>query len=150
MLKFKSRTDDEIQKLRNIKLLPKGEYEFKVLFIEETVSKKGNQQLVAKLLLTAGEENRTIQTWIPLTIESMSFLFKHFCETLGLGESYKKEELNILECIGRHGKLILGIDSGEPKPDGSGNYPDKNAVKDFVPQILPAEVDAVFNDDIPF
>lgn len=150
MFKFKSYKDDELEALQNSDLLARGEYEFKVLEVKEKISNNGNEMLVVKLQLSSGNEIRVMTDWLVMT-DKMAFKFKHFCEALGLGSSYEKGEINLDDFKNRQGKLFLDVQPGNPKQDGSGNFPSRNAVKDYIKtEMAPQLVDAFEDKDIPF
>jgi len=148
MYKFKSYKDEELEALQNSDLLPKGEYEFSVLEIAEKFSKAGNEMLEVKLHLSSGNETRTIRDWIVM-MDSMAFKFKHFCEALGFLKEYEKGEIDLKALIGRHGKLLLDIQQGNPRPTG-GYFPDRNFVQDYIKTEMSTELKEIFDKDIPF
>jgi hypothetical protein len=154
MYRFNPKSDKELDEMLNFSLLADGEYPFKILKVEETVSSKGNPMLVVKLLLTLGNDSRTITDYL---MESMPHKLKHFFESIGMHRYYEKGEIDINALSGLGGVLKLGLQKGAAKPDGSGNWPDKNQVKDYVKTAFPAEIKEAFKDtsgfddvDIPF
>ena len=149
MFTFTPRTDEQIEALANKDLLPKGQYEFKVLNIEKRVSGSGNDMLAIKLLIVQGNDSRTLMDYIVMT-DKWAFKLKHFCESVGFHKVYEKGEANLISFEGQGGTLKLDIQKGTPKQDGSGNYADKNVVTDYVPNALAKEIKDIFNDEIPF
>ena len=155
MFEFVSKSDEEIQEIQNRDLLPKGTYAFIVKEIKEGQSKKGDPMLTVRLSVIDNENRaRNIFDYLVCT-EKMMFKFKHFCEALGLEEDYKNNKLDTLKCIDRSGLCKVDIQKGGMKEDGSGFYPDKNSVQDYIKESIAKPSTEVksetdFNDDISF
>lgn len=142
----------EIQ-LKSLNLIPEGEYQFEVVDANDTISKSGNEQikLVLKIWDNDGKVRVIYDYLVPLT--KMLYKVKHFCDSSGMSEKYEDGTLTSDDCIGRSGRLRLGI-----QVDKAGVYPDKNNVVDYVtedkaPSMIPPAVIAKpleFNDDVPF
>lgn len=148
---FVPKSDTEIHEIQNRSLLPEGIYPFLVKDIVESTSSKGNAML--EILLSFIDTNggeRNIKDYLTAT-DQMIFKLKHFCDAIGLAEDYAKGSVITQKCIGRSGKASIGTQKGNAKPDGTGYYPDKNNVKDYIKtenvqnSILPD-----LNDPIPF
>lgn len=149
---FDPKTDAEIEALQNKGLLTEGSYPFQVKAIDQLISKSGNSMLKITLsVLEKDGSSRTIFDYL-VALDSMMFKIKHFCEAIGLEESYKKGNFDPQDCIDRSGMALVSVQKGNPKPDGSGNFPDKNIIKDYVKSDKPAaaKVDNTLNDQIPF
>lgn len=150
---FRPKNDAEIAELQNVGLLKDGLYPFIVKGIEEQLSKTGNPML--KVRFEIHEEDgsrRSIFDYLVAT-DLMMFKLKHFCESVGLNEQYEKGNLNLNDCLDRSGNCFIGTQKGTSKPDGSGMYPDKNVIKDFMNKksVPPkAKGELPFNDDIKF
>lgn len=151
MFTFPVRTNEQIEAFSNTDLLSKSEYEFKVLNVDQKISSSMNDMLVVKLLILQGDGigTHTLTDYIVMT-DKWAFKFKHFCESMGLHKAYEKGELNLKSLEGMLGKLKIDIQKGNPRPDGSGNYPDKNIVTDYIPSEIAKEIKDIFNDDITF
>ncbi len=150
MFSFSPKTDAEIKALQNEGLLPEGVYRFTVKGVEQTVSKTDNSML--KLRLAVYEEkgsSRTIVDYLVAT-DKMMFKLKHFCEAIGLEDKYAKGTFNPQDCVDRQGLALVSIQKGSAKPDGTGNYPDKNQIKDYVPANEKAAPAKFADDDIKF
>ena len=154
MFSFNPLSDEKINELQNRALLIDGIYSFVVRGVEQQQSQKtGSPMLKVTLGVTTYDNNVHFIIGYITTSERMMFKLKHFCETLGLEDKYTAGSFKSSDCINLPGKVKITTQKGTPKPDGSGFYPDKNAVKDYVTLDLakPAPlVDPKFNDDVPF
>lgn len=129
---FNPLSDEQINAIQNRALLTDGIYPFVVKSVEEQCSKSGILMLKVRLAVVASEHDiRTIIDYL-LATEQMMFKLKHFCETIGIADKYEKGGFEPSDCINRSGKVKIGIQKGAAKDDGSGFYPDKNTVKDYV------------------
>lgn len=151
---FNPLSDEQINAIQNRGLLADGVYPFCVKSIEQRHSKSGNPMLQVRIgVLANADDERNIFDYL-LATEQMMFKLKHFCESIGLEEKYAKGNFSPADCINRSGRVRIGVQKGGAKEDGSGFYPDKNSVKDYVKldekvaEI--AKVDPDFNDDIKF
>jgi hypothetical protein len=146
---FKPMTNEEIKAIQNRDLLPEGTYSFTVKSTESQKSSSGNAMLKIRICILDNNRNDyNIFDYLVAT-DKMMFKLKHFCESVDLKEEYNKGTLYPNDCNGRSGKVIIGIQKGKAKDDGTGFYPDKNCVKDYIGLSM-AEVDLSFNDDITF
>lgn len=155
---FNPMTEEE---LNASNLVEEGIYEFEVLRSTREQSRAGNA--MAKLNIRyVDKEGRghtlfdyLVFSDVPLNIRKV----KHFCESIGLVEEYKKgllpEELG-----GYRGQFKISIQKGQEipvdklngKPLGS-CYPDKNVVEDYVGRVESAKSvpsDINFDSQIPF
>lgn len=108
-----------------------GVYDFQVLKAEQKRSKSGNQMIELTLAVwDANGVQRHIFDYL-VSMPSMVYKIKHFCDTVGLTKEYLAGCLNVNDCVDKCGKAEIIIQKGNQKPDGS-YYPDKNAVKDYV------------------
>lgn len=152
---FAPKNDEEIHAIQNQGLLPEGVYPFQVKAVEQLVSKTGNSMLKIRLsVLEKDGSSRTIFDYLVAT-DQMIFKLKHFCEAIGLEDKYSKGCFEPQDCLERSGSAFISVQKGSAKPDGSGNYPDKNQVKDYVKanevaKPKAAAVDKDFDDDIKF
>lgn len=129
---FDPMTDEEINAHQNRALLAKGVYPFKVTAAEYGLSEAGNKMMKLKLtIFEADGSQRNIFDNL-IAIKSMMFKTKHFCDTTGLSEKYAMGDFSISDCLNRSGMVEIVIQKGNVKKDGSGFYPDKNVVRDYV------------------
>ena len=131
--------------------LPDGEYDFEVLESKDTKSKAGNDmiEMVVKVWTGEGDRFRIITDYL---LEAMSFKLINFCEATGLSERYIAGQLKANDCAGRVGKCKIGW-----KVDRTGDFPDKNVIKDYIHEAnkeLKKEEKQEGNpedsDDVPF
>jgi hypothetical protein len=121
-MRFEAKSENE---LRRENLIPAGEYGFEVLTAEDKRSAKGNDMIALKLIVYLSDgSQRHVYDWI---LEAFSFKLRHFCEVTGLIEHYNAGRLCAADCVGRSGKVKLGINE-----DKSGDYPPSNKVLDYV------------------
>lgn len=149
---FTPLTDEELDS-KTFSLLEEGDYSFEVSKAVKKTSKAGNAmaELQLKIWDKYGKINYVfdylIFSNVPLNIKKV----KHFCESTGIEDCYKKgsipEELQSL-C----GKVKIGIGKGNEKPDG-GFYPDKNIVIDYLKDksiVNVKNAEDNFDDELPF
>lgn len=150
MFSFNPKTDEQIAAENNYALLQSGIYPFIVKEVTAKTSKTGNPMLELKLgILTPQGAEVFVKDF--LLADSMAFKLKHFCEAIGMVNEYEQGKLDPRALVGKAGKVNLTIQKGKEKPDGSGFYNDKNAVKDYMKPTMPGQAsDPAFNDKIPF
>lgn len=154
MFSFNPLSDAEINSLQNRDLLPDGVYPFVVETIDTQNSKSGNLMLKVRIgVFKDMNDKRSIIDYLVPT-DQMMFKLKHFCESIGLIKEYENGSFVISSCINRTGKVRIGVQKGSAKIDGTGFYPDKNSVKDYVKAeekvVKNPVVDSTLNDDIAF
>jgi hypothetical protein len=121
-MRFEAKSENE---LRRENLIPAGEYGFEVLTAEDKVSAKGNDMIALKLIVYLSDgSQRHVYDWI---LEAFAFKLRHFCEATGLIEDYNAGRLCAADCVGRSGKVKIGINE-----DKSGDYPPSNRVLDYI------------------
>jgi len=139
---FKPKTEREI---REAQLAPKGDYDFDVLFAEDTVSKSSGKPMIhikIGLYVEDAVKNR-VDDYL---MESMGAKLRHFCDTVGLLAEYESGTLTAEMCKGRSGRVRIIVD------DKDEAYPPKNAVRDYIIRATkPLNVGATTeDDDLPF
>jgi hypothetical protein len=121
-MRFEAKSENE---LRRENLIPAGEYGFEVLTAEDKQSAKGNDMIALKLIVYMSDgSQRHVYDWI---LEAFAFKLRHFCEATGLIEDYNAGRLCAADCVGRSGKVKIGINE-----DKSGDYPPSNRVLDYI------------------
>jgi len=126
-MKFTPKTEREIAELGN---LPKGAYPFEVLNAAEKRSKSGNDMIDVELLVYAGDGGtRKLHDYL---MEKMARKLSNFCHTQGLEVKYDAGTLIAEDCLGRSGYLFLTVQEARPKEDGSGDWPARNSVADYI------------------
>jgi len=145
MLNFDPRIDEEKHEL-----LAPGEGDFEVLKSELKQSKAGNAYI--SLILKVWDKNgRQGTVFDYLMSYAMKHKLKNFCYATGLNHNYDQGYLEPENCMGKSGKLILGIEKDE-----KGVYKDKNRVMDYIcSENKPSKDDKKeelnpLDDDIPF
>jgi hypothetical protein len=106
-------------------LIPAGTYPFEVAQAESKRSKGGNEmiELNVRIFLDDGR-SRFIRDYL---LEKLAFKLFHFCTYTGLAKEYEAGTLQAQDCNGRTGFAKIGI-----KKDKTGEYPDQNAILDYV------------------
>lgn len=154
-MRFDPKTEEE---LAAADLWPAGEYDFEVAEAEEQTSKSGNDMVKLTVhVFDAEGRRRTVFDYLVGT-EKAQFKVRHFADAVGLIEQYNLGELLAEDIVGRTGRCKLNI-----KKDKSGQYPDQNAIADYLPPkkaavrlgvkpapTRPAPTAADLDDDIPF
>lgn len=129
-MQFKPQTEEEI---KIAGLIPaKTILPAEVIAAEDSVSKKGNDMIVAELrLFLADGKSRTITAYL---MEAMPAQLFHFCTYFGLAAEYGNGTLKAANCVGKTGYVEVGI-----KEDKTGTYPPQNNIRDFVrpPALAP-------------
>jgi hypothetical protein len=121
-MRFEAKSENDIKRES---LIPAGEYGFEVLTAEDKRSAKGNDMIALKLIVYMSDgSQRHVYDWI---LEAFAFKLRHFCEATGLIDHYNAGRLCAADCVGRSGKVKLGINE-----DKSGDYPPNNKVIDYV------------------
>lgn len=150
---FPPMTEEEIKALN---MVEEGIYDFEVVKSTQKTSKSGNQMIEMQLMIWDKEGKEHVVFDYLVSIKSMMYKIKHFCDTVGLEKEYQRGNFDVTQCEGRRGKAHIVIQSGQPNPAG-GMYADKNAVKDYVMTDKGAvkhdsakNEDYQFSDDIPF
>jgi hypothetical protein len=151
---FNPLSDEELD---SINLIPDGVYNFEIVKSQRKVSQSGNN--MAALTLKVWDDQGKIHnifdylifSTVPLNIRKI----KHFCDSIGQIEAYKKGEIPE-EMGGYSGKVHIGIQERQPKKEG-GFYDKKNIVIDYVMTdngaVKHDSTDNIvdnFNDEIPF
>lgn len=167
-MRFIPKSDEQLEKEERERMLwDKGVYSFEILesvtFGQNTISaadtksKKGNDMIVLPVKLFHDDGRETVV--IDYITESLAFKLKHLCQVAGYAERYEAGEVHAVDLIGKCGKADIGVSKGKKKDDGSGFYPDKNSILDYVveetgnaqsgpPPGHPAN--AFINDEVPF
>lgn len=120
-MRFQPKTEKELNEER---LLPEGEYPFQISGAEDKISKSGNEmiELTVRVFKPDGSFN-LVTDWL---LESMMFKLLHCCQACGLEDQYNAGSIKSDMFIGKEGMLKLKI-----VPEG--DYPAKNAIKDYIP-----------------
>jgi hypothetical protein len=143
-MRFKPLSEEEIQMEG---LIDPGQYSYQVIEATDEKSKSGNDMI--KLKLRVWDANGKERLIFDYLLEAMAFKLRHFCEGLGLLESYNSGTLSSASCEGKCGHLELMI-----QKDKTGQYAPKNAVKDYIVKDKSdseAKVaEGFIEDDLPF
>lgn len=121
-MRFTAKSEKEVQEEG---LLPKGNYSFEISDAKDEVSKSGNEMI--KLILNVYDENGNSRLIFDYLLESIAYKLRHAAEACGLLEKYESELLIAEDFKGKTGIVSVGI-----QKDKTGNYPDKNTIKDYV------------------
>jgi len=121
-MNFAAKTEKQ---LKEELLIPAGTYPFEVMTAEDKKSKKGNDmiELTLRIFMPDGR-SRQLKDWV---MEKMAFKLFHFCAYTGLSLKYEHGTLTANDCVGRSGYVEIEIQEDKAK-----QYPDRNAVGDYV------------------
>lgn len=132
-MQFAPKSEKEI---REAQLWPKGDYAFEVLDRAllggreyatcETRSQNGGKDMIQLILRVSREGQQRII--VDYLMPEMPAKLRHAADACGLIDEYEAGELLAEDFIGSRGTLKLRVEK-----DKSGQYPDKNAVADYVP-----------------
>ncbi len=132
-------------------LWPAGEYDFEVMEATEATSNAGNEMTHLQLFVynAAGQRQR-IDDYLVAT-DRAAYKIRHFAEATGMLAQYETGAIPAESMVGRSGrcKVIIAKDKGL-------QYPDKNAVADYVKRKdgaaarAPTPKAADIDDEIPF
>lgn len=120
-MKFAPKTKDQIDQEG---LLPSGEYDFEVLLAADKKSGNGNDmiELQVSIFLPSGAQLK----FRDYLLEAMSHKLYNFCEVAGLTASYLAGSLQAVDCVGKTGKLEIGVEKAK------GGFRAKNKIVDYV------------------
>lgn len=144
-MNFAPKTEKEIAEAN---LLEPGVYDYEVVYAQDKVSKSGNDMIELKLRIFSDRGERLIHDYL---LEAIAYKLRHFCESAGILSQYEAGSLIAEDCLGKAGKLKLGI-----QRDKTGAYPDKNTVQDYEvdgasePKPVRFEQVALKDDNVPF
>lgn len=140
-MKFKPKTEKE---LAEANLWPVGEYSFEILEAEEATDSSDRDML--KLKVKVFKDNGASQNIFDyVSGEWMEFKLRHLAEVCGQLTEYETGELEAYNFVGKTGMCKVGISK-----DKSGQYPDRNDIKDYIVTGKAAAKPAVDDDQIPF
>ena len=150
---FTPKTDQEIAAMQNRGLLAEGVYKFIVTEAKPMISQSGNSMIQLRLAIKGVDNiDRNVFDFL-VSSEEMIFKIKHFCEAVGLESAYAAGAFNAQDCMGKGGNAKIVVQKGKLRADGSGFYPDKNGVRDYIKSYAQPTVGSgaeMFNDDLPF
>lgn len=144
-MRFTPKSEAEVSKI-----FENGIYEFVVESANEKNSKNGNPMIHLKVKIMhdkyVGKTN-IVDCFLLTDNPNFEFILRHFCFSIGLGDSYEKGEITEQMCIGKEGYAKVVIEK-----DKEGKYPDKNKIVDFIVSKNKDEfkIDSSLNDDLPF
>lgn len=151
-MRFEPKSNEELEVMD---LIPEGIYNAQVLQAQDKLSKNGNEmvQVVLQIWDSEGRPRPVYDYLLP----QMAKKLKHFAVAADLLERYEQGSILAEHCIGKCLNVEIIIQQGKQRPDGSGDYPAKNSVKDYqvkndsVSQPVKAASESDFiEDDIPF
>jgi Protein of unknown function (DUF669) len=125
-MRFDPQTDEQ---LATMDLMEEGIYPCEVVTASDKVSRSGNEMIELKLRVwdQRGRERLIFDYLLP----QMAKKLKHFAVAAGLADKYEMGTISSEDCVGKQMSVEISIQAGKQKPDGSGDYPPKNSVKDY-------------------
>lgn len=121
-MKFSPKTEKEVAEAG---LFAPGTYGFQVVKSEDKLSKNGNEMIQLYLRVFNSEGGFVMVT--DYLMEALAYKLRHCAAACGLIEKYEAGELAAADFEDATGHLKLKIEK-----DKTGQYPDKNAVQDYV------------------
>ena len=150
-MKVTPRSDKEIAESN---LMADGIYGFEVKDAQDATSKSGNSMTALVLdVFDSDGGAHYVRDWLVET-DGGAYKIKHFAQAVGMLKEYEAGELDVLQMYGKTGKCKIFT-----AKDKTGQYADKNAVRDYVaadPLAIPASLKreaptaAELDDEIPF
>ena len=150
-MQFKPKRESEL-----MNLLPKGEYDFEIMEAADKISKSGNEMIELRVAIWKDED--VVSRIFDHLMEKVAYKLRHCAEACGIIDLYETGNLKASDFEGRTGKCKLDV-----QKDTTGQYLDKNVVKDYLPRpngaqeagtdrlgMLPSERAAENNDSLPF
>ena len=140
-MKFKPKSEKE---LAEANLWPKGDYAFEILESEEAQDKNGDGMFKLKVKIFK-EDGASQNIFDYVSGTWMEFKLRHLAEACDLLQDYDKGELEAYALVGKTGKCKVGV-----SVDKTGQYPDKNDIKDYLTGTEYVSKVPVDDSDIPF
>lgn len=134
-------------------LITPGIYDFEVLDAKDTFSKAGNDMVELQIGIFDGSgRSRKVFDYL-VDLDSMAFKNRHFAESVGMLADYERGEMKANDMFQRTGRCKVYV-----KKDKTGQYPDKNAIGDYLPPdprmtkatVVASREPAPFDDEVPF
>ncbi len=137
------RTEKEIKEMR---LVPEGEYYFKIIKAEEKVSKSSGQPMIELNLVIWDEKGkeRYVTDYL-INNDNMAFKIRHLYECIGMIEEYNSGNIDPFSLLNKEGNVKIIV-----QKDKKGIYNDKNVVKDYILKKQETEEENELNDELPF
>lgn len=130
-MNFNPKSEGEVQQFN---LLPDGIYDFEVMSAKDRVSKKGNEMIELKLGIWQGDKITHYIFDYLLSDDQSAYKLRHCCDTTGLIDKYDSGTLTANMFEARTGKAKIGT-----QKDKTGQYADKNVVRDYIPRPTKSE-----------
>lgn len=158
-MSYKPMTADEAVKL-NIR--PEGIYGIEVADAKAGTSKSGNSMIALTLHVYDADGDRfTVKDWLVHSDSRWAEKKVYdFACAVGIEAQYSAGTMTAEDCLGRTGFAMIVVQKGQPKADGSGNFPDRNGVKYYTANKPAAKAAASGNtegaqadaptEDVPF
>lgn len=113
------------KELAEMGLFPAGVYDAEIINAEDRVSKSGNDMIWVKLKVFNGSEMQFVDDYNVDGV--MEYKLRHLCDACGIVDQYEAGEVSVDDINGKSVRVKLKI-----QKDKTGEYPDKNAVADYV------------------
>jgi hypothetical protein len=122
--------------------LASGECNFEVVEATSKTSSSGNQMIKLKLKVwdMNGDEGFIYDNLILTSSKFLLRKIKDFCYSCGLENFYDAGKLSALDCNGKSGKAVLGIEKGV------NGYNDRNVIKGYIRKENQAKTDLDFRN----
>ncbi len=139
-MNFSHKKEEEVN---TFDVFPKGEYDFDVVKAQDATSKAGNSMIKLEIDIYAqnGKKSRVFD----YLLESIAYKLKHFCDAVGLVKEYESDCITADMCSGRSGRCKIEIQA-----DKTGEYSDKNVVRDYCKKIVVDTNLDISSEDLPF
>lgn len=141
-MNFKPKSEEECSKF---KLLEKGDYEFEILSAIDKISKSSGNEMIELVVRIYADGEPAAQIFDYL-MESVSYKLRHCAAACGLLKHYDVGVLQAEMFVGKTGVCSVVI-----QKDKTGQYSDKNVIRDYLVKEVSAQAQAqTVNDGLPF
>lgn len=140
-MKFQPKTEKE---LAEANLWPVGHYAYEILESEEATDK--NQNPMFKLKVKVFKDNGASQNLFDYVSPAwMEYKLRHLADACGLLAEYEQGEIEDYQLVGKTGMCKVVI-----QKDKTGQYPDRNGIADYLPDVSKSVSELLDNDIVPF
>lgn len=125
------------------KLVPAGDYHFHVEKAEEQTSQFNNKKYINLTLKLSSPGVKDRFEWVKM-YEDDSAKWLDFCETVGLVDALKAEDINVSDCLHKSGSLKV------TRIEAKGDYKARNQITFLPNTVAPAGNPELISEEMPF
>ena len=125
------------------KLVPVGDYHFHVEKAEELTSQFNNKKYINLTLKLSSPNVKDRFEWVKM-YEDDSAKWLDFCETVGIVDALKSEDVTVSDCLQKSGSLKI------TRIEAKGEYKARNQITFLPNKIAPKGNPDLVESDVPF